>query len=201
MMPDNATSAPPQRGRKKGLSYTKETRLDVRTYYVFGRLKLSQAAERAGVSYASAVSYKRKAQFEGDDWDRARQSYILAGEGLQRVLQVALDEYMVQHSLLLRLLKEEADRIAAIPAPAEGTDMTRLGLLEKCTRLTSQLCSCQTRMLENYAKAQPEVHKLGVAYDLIERLTQFVQKHYPQHAVALLEILEPFGNDVNRHYA
>ncbi|MDI7066234.1 DUF1804 family protein, partial [Klebsiella pneumoniae] len=36
--------------------------------------------------------------------------------------------------------------------------------------------------------------------DVIQKLSLFVSEQYPQHLAAFVEILEPFGGEMEKHY-
>lgn len=39
-----------------------------------------------------------------------------------------------------------------------------------------------------------------MALDVIQKLSTFVAEHYPQHLAAFVEILEPFGGEMEKYY-
>lgn len=42
--------------------------------------------------------------------------------------------------------------------------------------------------------------QLAVALDVIQKLSAFVAEHYRKHLAAFVEILEPFGKEMEQHY-
>ncbi|ELI8281459.1 DUF1804 family protein, partial [Yersinia enterocolitica] len=39
-----------------------------------------------------------------------------------------------------------------------------------------------------------------IALDVLQKLSIFISEKHPQHLAAFVEILEPFGDEVEKHY-
>ena len=46
----------------------------------------------------------------------------------------------------------------------------------------------------------PETSQLATAMEVITMLSTFISEHYPKHMEAFVQVLEPFGNEVQKHY-
>ena len=49
-------------------------------------------------------------------------------------------------------------------------------------------------------KVLPETSELATAMEVLNFMAIFIQEKYPQHLSAFLEILEPFGQEINKKY-
>lgn len=164
------------------MAHAPETRQSVRRAYVYDRLPLEAAAEREAVSYATARNWKRKAKEEGDDWDRARAASRMASGGLGDLTTRVLEEF----ALLFQVTMEEIGS-----GEFDG--------IQKAEAM-SRLADAYTKTVKAAGGGDSSIGKLAVAMEILERLVAFVQRHYPQHAGALLEVLEPFGEELNQAY-
>lgn len=71
---------------------------------------------------------------------------------------------------------------------------------EKVGMLVS-LSDAMTKMAASAKRFAPKVSELGVAQDVMAKLLDFVRDQFPQHAAAILEIIEPFGERLAEIYA
>ncbi|MBF0357529.1 MAG: DUF1804 family protein [Magnetococcales bacterium] len=69
--------------------------------------------------------------------------------------------------------------------------------VEALTRLSQAL----DRTLNALIKATPQTGNLNIAQDVLKHQVAFVEANFPQHAEALLSILEPFGVDLIKIYS
>jgi hypothetical protein len=46
----------------------------------------------------------------------------------------------------------------------------------------------------------PETSQLATAMEVLTLLSTFISEHYPRHMEAFVQVLEPFGNEVQKHY-
>lgn len=166
------------------MAHAPETVARVRRLYVHERQPLEEAARLAGVGYATARRWKAAAEEDGDDWDRARSAARLAGDGVQHVAQMILEDYLLLHQATVEAVKADA----------------RISPLDKAEVL-SRLADAFTKTMSAVGKASPQLSRLAVATDVLQRLTSFVGSDYPDHATALLEVLEPFAAELAKEYA
>ena len=136
-------------------------------------MPLTQIARAQNVPLATLRSWKRRALEQGDDWDKLRAANLLAGEGMEAVARQTLSDYVLQHKALMGEIIEAQDMTAR----------------EKTADSFNKMVSASRRVL-------PETNELSVALRVIQMLTEFVRRQFPQHAAALLEVLEPFADEV-----
>ncbi|MGY9046311.1 DNA-binding protein [Puniceibacterium antarcticum] len=160
-----------------------EKRRKARSDYVYRRMNGTTIALAHGVHVATFARWKKKALQDGDNWDIARSASIIAGEGIETVVSSVVEDFMMMAQTLLEDIKG-----------GEGT--TEL----KVKHLVS-LADAMTKMTSAAGKLAPKVSELGVAQHVLQELLRFVQENYPQHASAIIEIIEPFGDRLTELYA
>ncbi|NYZ17054.1 DUF1804 family protein [Azospirillum sp. RWY-5-1] len=165
------------------MAHGADTRADLRRAYVYDRLELPAAAERLGVSLSSARRWKQEAEADGDDWDRARSAARLAGDGRQQIAEMILNDYLLLHQACVEDIKGKAD----------------IDPLKKAEVL-SRLADAFNKTMAAVGRASPELSRLAVATDVIQRLAGFVRRDFPHLAPALLEVIEPFSAELSRDY-
>lgn len=164
------------------MAHAPETRAAVRRSYVAERLPLETAAEKHDVPYQTARNWKRKAGADGDDWDRARAAARMAAGGLGDLTNQVLEEFaLLFQSTMEQLSGEEVDGVTKAEA-------------------MSRLADAYTKTVKAAGGSDTRIGKLAVALEVLERLVNYIQQHHEQHAVALLEVLEPFGEHLNEAY-
>lgn len=104
------------------------------------------------------------------------------GTGARQLLvQHLLEDYLRLHRVTQDALTEAADRDALKTAEA-----------------LSKLANAFTRVMDAVGRASPELSRLAILADLIAELRRFTQTRHPQHAPALLAVLEPFADHVTK---
>ncbi len=165
------------------MAHPQETRERLRRSYIFGQMSLEIASAQTGVAFATARRWKKEAQDAGDDWDKLRAAHIMAGGGLEDIGRAILTGLMTQYQTTLEMLTTNAD----LPA-------------DKRVELLASLADAFNKAVAANKKILPEVSQLAIALDVIQRLSSFVAESYPQHLAAFVEILEPFGQEMEKHY-
>jgi hypothetical protein len=165
------------------MAHPPETRASLRADYVYNRLPLEAAAEKRGIGYATARRWKSDAANEGDDWDRARSAARLAGDGLRTTTQLILEDYLVLHQATVDGVKECQEASA----------------IEKAVIL-SRLADAFTKTMAAVSKASPELSRLAVATDVLQRLASYVSERHPDRIEHLLDIIEPFAAELAKEY-
>ncbi|WP_413207984.1 DUF1804 family protein [Rhodospirillum sp. A1_3_36] len=165
------------------MAHDPETREAVRAGYVFQRLTLEQAAGKAGVGLATARRWKSRAAAAGDDWDKARATYSLSGEGASTIAQLVLADFLTMYQATVEAVRDNPN----VPA------MDRAEML-------SRLADAFQKTMSAVAKAAPELGRYAVAGELLGDLATFVAERYPQHMAAVHEIMEPFAVQMARKY-
>jgi transposase-like protein len=165
------------------MAHPPELRAKVRASYVHDRLPLETAAEKHGIGYATARRWKSEAENDGDDWERARSAARLSGDGIRNVAQLMLEDYLTLHQATVDAVKS-ADNIGPL-AKAE---------------VLSRLADAFTKTMSAVGKASPELSRLAIATDVIQRLAEYTEADFPQHIAAIVEIIEPFAAELAKEF-
>lgn len=165
------------------MAHGDDVRRKVRAAYVFDQLGLEIAAVKEGVPEATARRWKREAKAAGDDWDRARSAQLLAGGGIEEVVRQTLAVVVQQVQATVETIQINTDI-----APAEKVQML------------ASLADAYNKLIAASKRMMPETDKLAVGMDVLKRLAEFTRARHPQHANALLAVLEPFGDELAKAY-
>lgn len=164
------------------MAYGAETKAALRVAVVHEGLHIEAAAKRLGVSIRTAQNWQRRARAEGDDWRRARTLSYMHGKGSDQVLMSVLESIvnLTQQTLAdIQVAEiEPLDRVEAI----------------------SRLVDAYHKTSAAVAKNSPRLSRLAVAMEVLEKLAEYIGARHPALAPALLEVLEPFGQDLARQY-
>ncbi|MBF0381444.1 MAG: DUF1804 family protein [Magnetococcales bacterium] len=109
-------------------------------------------------------------------------SVWLSKEKRQELLDKLLGEFLLLHKEAMESVKTEI------------TDPIKR--VEALTRLSQAL----DRTLTALIKASPQTSNLTIAQDVLKHEVAFVENNFPEHAAALLTILEPFGAELINIY-
>jgi len=157
------------------VAHAETTRLAVRAGYVQRRLTLSEAARQAGVSDATARTWKRQSKLAGDNWDTARQAARMAEGGLGGVTERVLADFSLLFASTMGDLKR---------SPAGPLEVAKaMATLSDAYAKTVKAAGC----------ADPKLATLGIALDVLKQLAEFVKRHDPDLLPRLAAQLEPFG--------
>lgn len=164
------------------MAHNLETRRAVRASYVFEQLSLEVAALKHDIPMGTARNWKRAAAQAGDDWDKSRAAQMLAGGG-ETVVRQVLAGVMMQTNATLEEIQTNPDM----------SPMVKVQMLASLADSFAKMSSMSKRLM-------PETDKLGIGMDVLTKFAEFVGKQYPKHASALLEVLEPFGEELAKLY-
>lgn len=164
------------------MAYTANQKKQAREFYIFKRQSVPTIALALTVPATTIRRWKREALKRSDDWDMARSSHLVAGQGLEGIVASTVEDFV--------MLSQST--IADIKNSDVGPE-TRVKQLVALADATSKMVSASGRL-------SPKISELGVAQDVLQRLSQFVAGDFPQHADAFLEILEPFGAEIATVY-
>ena len=168
------------------MAHPPEKRMELRTVYI-GGLPLESAADKVGVPYATARNWFRSAREDGDDWDKFRAaSLIVAGGGIEQAMGRIIAAGLMRCEALIDVLNDP-DPEKQIPPTEAVKAMATLG--DTVAKLRA---SGKTLM--------PEADKLGIAMDVLKRLSAYIQENNPQQAAAFAELLPMFGQELARAY-
>lgn len=165
------------------MSDREDLRRKARAEYVDQGLMLTTIAASLGKSEATVGRWKKAAKEAGDDWDKARAAHVIAGRGPEAVTTRAIERYFLQ-----------LDRIVTNIEANDTDPVQQVALLASLADSTAKMAAAAKRFA-------PAVSTLGVAQDVLGKLMAFVRERYPQHASAILEIIEPFGEYLTEVYA
>lgn len=165
------------------MAYSEETKLNVRNAYVRQRLPLAESARRHDVSIPTARKWKRDARDLGDDWDTARQSVRMAQGSFGEYTKDLLEDFATQFKAAMDEVRKATDL-----APKDRADVL------------AKLADSYSKVVATAAKSNPELAHLSVGLEVLKLLGEYIQRDYPQHAMAFMEVLEPFGAELSKHY-
>lgn len=165
------------------MAHGEDTRRAVRAAYVFEQLSLEMAALKAEVPFATVRNWKRAGKEMGDDWDKARGAQMIAGGGIEDVVRQTLAIVVQQVQATVQSIQDAQDM-----SPAVKVDML------------ASLADAYNKLMAASRRLMPETDKLAVATDVVKRLAEFTRTKHPKHAPALIEVLEPFADELARAY-
>lgn len=165
------------------MAHAEDKRRSVRAAYVFEQLSLEMAALKHDVPFATVRNWKKAGKELGDDWDKARGAQMIAGGGIEDVVRQTLGIVVQQVQVTLETIQTATDMSPVV----------------KVQMLTS-LADAYNKLMAVSIRMMPETDKLAVATDVMKRLVEFTSKHYPRHANALIEVIEPFGDSLVKAY-
>lgn len=156
----------------------------VRRYYVFDRLTLEQAAEKAGVSFGTARRWKREAEDLGDDWDKARDVQVLAGGEIEDISKGLLTGFLIQYKSLMTEI--------------EGNQELTSG--EK-VQLLGNLADSFAKMTSSSRKLIPTANEAAVALKTLEMVVEHIQEVRADLLPMFLEVLNGFEVKLEKAFA
>lgn len=165
------------------MAHSPDTRDKVRRLYIFDRVSLEMAALQASVAFSSASRWKRDALEIGDDWDKLRAASILAGDGIENVARAALAGFLMQYQAMM----DQVNQTAEIPAES------KIQMLASLADSFNKTVSASRRVL-------PETSQLATAMQVVQKLAEYIRTHWPKHAGAFVEVLEPFADELAKMY-
>lgn len=167
------------------MAHAHEKRTKLRGLFVYQRLPMETACKKLGVPKSTANRWKTEAKAQGDDWDTARAAVAMGDESFSQLSRKLLEDYLVQHQATMDMLR-------AAP-PKELSAMQRAEIL-------ASMSDSFNKTMASFKRLSPELNRQAVALDALQRLATFAQVKFPQHVPALLELLEPFGEELARAY-
>ena len=163
------------------MAHSQSTKDDLRKKYIFDGLSLAMAAVMVEVSYPTAQRWKNQAADNHDDWDKVKIAHSMAGGDLEDISRQILTDFVIQFKATMEALKAAEDI-----APQE-----RVKLLTSLADSYSKAIAANRHML-------PETSKLATAMEVLEMLTAHLREHKPELLPEFLNVLEPFGQKLER---
>ncbi|MDK4650093.1 DUF1804 family protein [Kingella kingae] len=168
------------------MAHPKSTRDKVRRLYCNERLSLDSAAKMCDVSFGTARRWRDDAKQQGDDWEKIRAAYTLAGGELEDIARATLTEFLLHYQSTMTLLKN--------PDTEELPPSKRTQLLASLADSFAKTVAASKRVL-------PETSRLAIATEVLEKQLAFVQQNFPQHLEAFVQVAEPFAVEIERYFA
>ncbi|MDR2221005.1 MAG: DUF1804 family protein [Methylobacillus sp.] len=165
------------------MAHSDEIRRAVRASYVFDQLSLEMAATRHDVPFATARNWRRADKEMGDDWDKAKSAQMIAGGGIEDVVRQTLAVVVQQVQATVTTIQDAPDM-----SPETKVDML------------ASLADAYNKLIAASRRLMPETDRLAVATDVVKMLLDFTRAKHPKHAAAVLEVLEPFSEEVVKVY-
>ncbi|MDK4535806.1 DUF1804 family protein [Kingella kingae] len=163
------------------MAHKQSTRDKVRRLYVAERLSLDSAAKMCDVGFGTARRWRDEAKKDGDDWDKLRAAYSLAGGGLEDIARATLAEFLLHYQNTMQMLSN--------PDTEQMPPSMR-------TQLLSSLADAFAKTVAANKRVLPETSRLAVALEVLEMQLTFVQQQFPQHLEAFVQVAEPFAAEV-----
>ncbi|MEG9490752.1 DUF1804 family protein [Mannheimia indoligenes] len=155
------------------MAHDVEVQKAVRQAYVFDRLSLEMAAERAGVSFGTARRWKSTAEKNGDNWEKARDVQAMASGGIESIAQGLLAGFLIKYRTLMTELEE-------------NTEMTTAAKVEALSALADSFA----KMTASSKKLLPETSAMATAMRAIEMMANIVKTKKPHLLPDFLEMLD-----------
>jgi hypothetical protein len=163
--------------------YPLEVRQACRRKYIYERKSMQICCDELDITLRTGQLWKHKARKEGDDWDVHRDAWLMAGEGQEFMARKILQDYLLQHEAVLKDLRDDKE----------------LKAMERVDSLT-RLADAFAKTMNAVSRATPQMNRLATASEVVQVLSRFVTEEFPQHAPALLEVLEPFSRKLAKLY-
>lgn len=165
------------------MAHASEKRTQLRGLFVYQRMPMETACAKVGVPKTTANRWKQEAKASGDDWDNARAAVALGDENFTQLGRKLLEDYLVQHQATMDLLRKDTQLSAVVRAD-----------------ILASTADSFNKTMASFKRLSPELNRQAIALDAMQRLAAFAQRRFPQHVPAMLELLEPFGEELARAY-
>lgn len=168
------------------MAHSQETREKLRQLYVSGSQTLETAAMMCQVPQATARNWKKAAKEKGDDWDKLRAAYTLAGGGIEDLSRAMLAGFLMQYNSTMTMLQDE--------------DMEKLPPSERA-KLLASLADAFTKTVAANRRMMPEISELAVAMETIKAFGDFIRENRPAVAMDFIELIEMFAPELQRRFS
>jgi len=138
-----------------------------------------------GTRARTARRWRDEAKAQGDDWNKLRAAHTLAGGSIDEIARAMMTSFLVQYQATMTMLQD-----------AEVEDLPP----SKRVQLLASLADAFTKTVAANKRVLPETSQLATALELLQFLMVFVQEKHPKHLAAFVEVLEPFGAEVERKF-
>ncbi|MCW9699729.1 DUF1804 family protein [Avibacterium sp. 20-129] len=165
------------------MAHDVEVQKAVRQAYVFDRLSLEMAAERAGVSFGTARRWKAQAEKNGDNWEKARDVQVIASGGIENIAQGLLAGFLIKYRTLMTELEE-------------NTEMTTAAKVEALSALADSFA----KMTASSKKILPSVNEIATALKAIEMFADKVKQRNPALLPEFMQIMQELTADFGKTF-
>lgn len=165
------------------MAYSQDTINAVRRSFINEQLPMEAAADKHGIPVATARRWKSSAAASGDNWDTLKAAYVMTAGGIEETSRHVLMSFMVQHRTVMDQLTNNDGISAIVRAQAI------IGLADAFNK-----------MVASSRRVLPEISRIAVALDVIERFAECVQKNRPDLLEGFLSLLDIFGREVEAIY-
>nr|DAY15875.1 MAG TPA: Protein of unknown function (DUF1804) [Caudoviricetes sp.] len=165
------------------MAHPKETRDRLRQLYVSGNQTLETAAIMCGTTQATARRWREQARENGDDWDKMRAAYTLAGGSIEELGRATMAGFLQQYNSTMELLQQDGD----------------LGPAEK-VKLLASLADAYNKTVAANKRVLPEIQESAVAIKVIEKLFAYIADRHPDMLAAFDEVLQGFQTVIEKEF-
>lgn len=165
------------------MAYSEQARNNARTYYIRHSVTNVDAANYAGISLPTFMSWKKKAKADGDNWDLQRSALRMAGGGMGDMTTEILEDFAGQFKMAMEQLKDDKD----IPPIQRAETLAKLS-------------DSYVKTMRAASSSNSNLDQLAVSLEVLKDLGIFIQKAYPEFAENFLEVLQPFGTELSKKY-
>jgi hypothetical protein len=166
------------------MAISRKVRDRARRLYIYERRTPEQVAHELRTTRSTIMRWKKQAQADGDDWDKAKAAASLAGDGAAAVAVKFLEDFVF-------LLEATMAHVKA--GRGEMTGQQRVDALAK-------LADAYGKATLAVRRSMPQVNELAVAMEVLQLQEQWLAEHKPALRRAFAEVLEPFGQALARRY-
>ncbi|WP_434777679.1 DUF1804 family protein [Neisseria sp. Ec49-e6-T10] len=164
------------------MAHPQDTRDSLRKSYIYDQLSLEIAAAQQGVSFATARRWKSESLKTGDDWDKVKAAHTLSGKALEGIGREILTGFLLQYRTTMTQLET-----AELP-PSDKVD-----LLASLSDAFNKTVAANKRIL-------PETSQLATAIEVLNLMSEYIQVKHPVMLKDFVQILEGFGQELERKY-
>lgn len=148
---------------------------EARKQFVFERKSVPAVALSLKLSESTVRRWKREAKEKGDDWMVARSVHTIAGEGLNKIVAMVIEDFVILTQATIEELKQDGT--------IEPKDKAKALVL---------LSDSMSKAVAAAGRLAPDLSERGIALRVMQDLMNFVASEFPEHAPAIQDIYEPF---------
>lgn len=163
------------------MAHSQQTKDNVRKLYIEG-MPLTTAAITAGVSYDTAMDWKKKAAIDGNNWDTARTVYMVSEQGVDDLTRNMIESMMRQGVVIARELEN-----------------SNLNPMQKA-QIHASLSDSMSKFSKSMSRINPKLGAMSVALDTLKTVAEYLSKHDKAALAVFQEHLEGIGASLQARY-